>query len=135
MKIDEIDEKILSILKKNSRTSNVEISKIIELTEGAVRHRIDRLLSDGVIERFTIDSKEKYQIAVVMVKAKAGTKLMMKEIKGLRISKDSYEVSGDYDGCLIIEGENLKDVDSKIDKIRKLKSVADTKTFIAMKKW
>jgi len=122
-------------LKKNSRTSNVEISKIIELTEGAVRHRIDRLLSDGVIERFTIDSKEKYQIAVVMVKAKAGTKLMMKEIKGLRISKDSYEVSGDYDGCLIIEGENLKDVDSKIDKIRKLKSVADTKTFIAMKKW
>ncbi|MEK6982584.1 MAG: Lrp/AsnC family transcriptional regulator [Candidatus Micrarchaeota archaeon] len=136
MKIDDIDRKIISLLKINSRISNVELAKEVNLTEGAVRRRIEQLLNNKIIRNFTIDVDEHEEnFAVVMVKAKAETKKMMHDIISLNLVKEAYEISGDYDGCIIISAENLEAIDTKIDKIRHLKSVKDTKTFISLKKY
>lgn len=135
MRLDEKDEKILSMLKQNARTPNVEIAKAVDLTEGAVRHRIEVLTKSGAITRFTIDTVGANYYGVVMLKAKSETKKMMADIGAAKIAKDAYEISGEYDGCLIVEGSSLEDVDEKIDKIRKIKSVADTRTFISLKRW
>jgi DNA-binding Lrp family transcriptional regulator len=135
MRLDETDEKILSMLKQNARTPNVEIAKAVGLTEGAVRHRIDVLTKNGAITRFTIETSGGTYYGIVMLKAKAETKKMMADIGSAKIAKDAYEISGEYDGCLIIEGPSLEEVDEKIDKIRKIKSVADTRTFISLKRW
>ena len=138
MRHDLIDEKIIGMLRTNSRTSNVEISKSVGLTEGAVRHRIETLVKGGAISRFTIEtgsaSGTSY-FGVVMLKAKHETKKMMAEIAHAKISRESYEISGEYDGCIILEGASLTEVDSKIDRLRKLRDVADTKTFIVLRKW
>ncbi len=135
MRIDEKDEKIISMLMNNARTPNVEIANAIGLTEGAVRHRIDVLTKNGTITRFTVETSGAAYYGVVMLKAKQETKRMMADIGTTKIAKDAYEISGEYDGCLIIEGSSLEEVDSKIDKIRKIKSVADTRTFISLKRW
>lgn len=135
MRIDEKDEKILSMLKDNARTPNVEIANAIGLTEGAVRHRIDVLTKNGTITRFTIETAGAAYYGVVMLKAKQETKKMMADIGATKIAKDAYEISGEYDGCLIVEGSSLEEVDEKIDKIRKIKSVADTRTFISLRRW
>lgn len=135
MRIDEKDEKIISMLKENARTPNVEIADAIGLTEGAVRHRIEVLTKNGTITRFTIETSGAAYYGVIMLKAKQETKRMMADIGATKIAKDAYEISGEYDGCLIIEGSSLEEVDEKIDKIRKIKSVADTRTFISLKRW
>lgn len=135
MRLDDIDEKILSILRKNARTPNVEIARIVGLTEGAIRHRIERLISDKIIERFTIETSNATNYGVVMTKAKHETKKMMADVAAAHIAKEAYEISGEYDGCFVIEGATLEEVDSKVDMIRKIKSVADTRTFISFKKW
>ena len=135
MKLDEIDEKILSILKENARTPNVEIAKVVNLTEGAVRHRIEMLIRNQIIERFTIETSGASYFGVVMAKAKHETKKMMADITNAKIAKEGYETSGEYDGCIILEGTSLDEIDKKVDLIRKLKSVADTRTFISFKKW
>ena len=49
--------------------------------------------------------------------------------------KLTKKVSGDFDGCLIIEGESIEAIDDEIDKIRKLKSVSDTKTYVVLRKY
>ena len=135
MKLDDKDEKILSMLRKNARTSNVEVAKAVELTEGAVRNRIDHLVKDGVIRRFTIETSGGASYGIVMLKAKGETKKMMTELSSAGLASEAYEISGEYDGCAILEGATLEEVDAKIDAIRKLKSVADTKTFIPFRKW
>lgn len=135
MRIDEKDEKIISLLKKNARTPNVEIAKEVGLTEGAVRHRIEQLLGSGAIARFTIEASGASYYGIIMLKAKHETKKMMADISASGIAHESYEIAGEYDGCLIIEGSSLEEVDNKIDKIRKIKSVADTKTFVSLKRW
>lgn len=135
MKRDDVDDKILGMLKSNSRSTNVEIAKAVGLTEGAVRNRIDHLVKNKVISRFTIETSSGTYFGIVMVKAKHETKKMMAEIQEAKIAKESYEISGDYDGCVILEGVSLEEIDKKIDEIRKLVDVQDTKTFISFKKW
>ena len=133
--VDSIDQKILAVLKKDSRTSNTSIAKQVGLTEGAVRARITKMLKQKVIERFTIEANEGKNFAIVMVNAKSSTKDVMRELAKLHISEHAYEISGAYDGCLIIEGESIDAIDEKIDQIRALKSVEDTQTFIVLRKW
>ncbi|MBU0532889.1 Lrp/AsnC family transcriptional regulator [Candidatus Micrarchaeota archaeon] len=135
MKVDNKDKLILDLLSKNSRISNVEIAKKLDLTEGAVRSRIKKLTKSGVIKKFTIEFSEASYFAVVMIKSRGDTKKMMKDIASLNLHKDAYEISGQFDGCIILQGTSVEVLDAKIDKLRKVKGVADTSTFISFKQW
>ena len=54
--IDEIDEKILAILREDSRTSFVEIAKVVHLSEAAIRRRVANLIKISAISKFTIET-------------------------------------------------------------------------------
>jgi Lrp/AsnC family transcriptional regulator of lysine biosynthesis len=136
MKPDETDEKIIELLKLDARASNVAIAKKLGLTEGAVRWRIKRLVEGGVVRRFTVElSGGGSNFAVLMVKCKGETKKMMAAVSSLKIHRDAYEISGEYDGCVILEGASVEEIDRKIDAIRKLREVADTRTYISFRRW
>jgi Lrp/AsnC family transcriptional regulator, regulator for asnA, asnC and gidA len=47
--VDPVDRKIIAILQQDGRTSNVEISRRIGVSEATVRKRLDRLLAESVI--------------------------------------------------------------------------------------
>ncbi|HLD59754.1 MAG TPA: Lrp/AsnC family transcriptional regulator [Candidatus Bilamarchaeaceae archaeon] len=135
MKTDEKDKNIISILKQNSRESNISIAKKIGLTEGAVRSRINKLVENKTIQKFTIETNSGSIFGIVMIKAEKSVKALLGEVEDSKIAKESYEISGDYDACVVLEGESLQDIDGKIDELRKLKSVADTRTYISFKKY
>ena len=135
MKLDDKDKQILLLLRKNSRAANTEIAKSISLTEGAVRHRINMLITSGMIKKFTIEASSESEVfGLVMIKTKGDIKKAMHEVAALKVADDVYEISGEFDGCAIMEAPNLEELDKKIDEIRKLKNIADTKTFISLKK-
>lgn len=50
----ELDERIVRELRADPRQSNVALGRKVDLSEGAVRRRIDNLLATGSI-RFTVD--------------------------------------------------------------------------------
>jgi Lrp/AsnC family leucine-responsive transcriptional regulator len=54
MKIDEIDRKILRLLIDNGRLSYVDLGKELGLSRVAVRERINQLMVEEVIEKFTV---------------------------------------------------------------------------------
>lgn len=136
MKFDDKDKLLLEMLKENARMTNTELSRHLGMTEGAVRSRIKRLLESGAIRKFTIESSAEAQsYAVVMAKAKTETKKMMKEITSRNLHSDAYEISGEYDGCIILSGSSIEEIDKKIDVIRKLPSVSETRTFISFGRW
>jgi len=132
MKLDVVDERIIEMLKKDSRSSNVAIAKALGITEGAVRWRIRKLVENKTIRRFTVEvSGSAATYAILMVKAKGETKRMMAAVSALHVHSDAYEISGEYDGCIVLEGSSVEDIDRKIDVIRKSPEVADTRTFIS----
>ena len=136
MKNNPKDAKLIELLKKNSRASNTELAREVGLSEGAVRQRIKSLIERGTIKRFTIETGSAGgNQAVVLVKAKGNTKRMMKQLSGLIGVKHAYEISGSYDACIIITADNMENLDTNIDLIRSIPSVADTRTFISLKEW
>jgi Lrp/AsnC family transcriptional regulator, leucine-responsive regulatory protein len=54
MKIDDTDRKILNLLTKNGRISYVDISKELKISRVSIRDRVENLLNNGVIEKFSV---------------------------------------------------------------------------------
>src|SRR5579875_1453954 len=54
--VDQIDEKIISMLKEDGRKAFVDIAKVINLSEAAVRRRVANLTRLGIISKFTIET-------------------------------------------------------------------------------
>jgi len=66
--IDRLDDRIMEILKKDSRRPFVEIANELEVSEGTIRSRVKKLLDEGVIQAFTIKTSSKNVKALVEVK-------------------------------------------------------------------
>lgn len=47
--MDELDRKIINILEENGRASNARIARAVGVSEGTVRRRLNRLITDSVI--------------------------------------------------------------------------------------
>jgi len=53
--LDRIDYQILDILQKNGRIPYRELGRKVGLTRQAVTRRVNRMIRDGYIKRFTVD--------------------------------------------------------------------------------
>lgn len=61
IKMDEVDNEILNLLKKDARMSIVAISKEVNMSRPSVKERIERLVENGVIDQFTIKLGKKFR--------------------------------------------------------------------------
>src|SRR5919204_5732789 len=53
LRVDSIDQRIISQLVTNARASYADIGKVVGLSAPAVKRRVDRLLDTGVLRGFT----------------------------------------------------------------------------------
>lgn len=132
--MDEIDKKIIKILRKNSRTPITVIARETKLTEGAVRYRINNMLKKGDIKSFTIETREEIgAIVLVSTKPEIETEEVSKTIKTIPDVTDVYEVSGDYDVICMVKKGSVRDVNDTIEKIRAVEGVIETITCLILR--
>ena len=129
--MDEIDAKILGILKRNARTKYVKIAEAVGLTEGAVRRRMRELVKQGVIRKFTIETAVELEGIVLVRTEPTRTGKATKEIR--RIADRVFETSGDYDIAALIQAQTMAELNQKIDEIRRLPDVLTTNTLVKLK--
>lgn len=127
--MDEIDHKILEILRENARTTNQDMAKIVKLTEGAVRNRIKRLVLTGVIKRFTIITEATQPEAIVLIKTQTkGSKEILRRIR--RHTNRLFETAGEYDVAGFITAESIAKINATIDRVRGVEGVISTATLL-----
>jgi DNA-binding Lrp family transcriptional regulator len=134
--VDEIDEKILTILEENARMTYVEIGNLVGLSEGAVRNRIQSLVADKVIKRFTIEKSISHGIralTMIAVEPSIPTFEVSKKVNMLEGVERIYEVTGEYDIVLVSHGSNIESINKVIEDIRKIKGVEKTNTIIVLR--
>ena len=56
MKLDQTDKKIIQLLGADARMSNNQMAKVIGVTEGTVRNRIQKLIKNKVIKISVINN-------------------------------------------------------------------------------
>ena len=136
--MDDTDKSIIEILKHDGRATYSDIGKRIDLSEGAVRKRIKSLVDTGVIRRFTvkvglIEGAE--AIALLSVDPSSPTSEVSKALKQFSNVETVYEITGEYDIAVTMSGLNITEVNECLEKIRRLKGVANTNTMIVLRSW
>ncbi len=127
--MDEIDYKILKILRLNARTTNSNIAVSVKLTEGAVRNRIKRLLEAGVIKRFTIETEPEQVEAIVLIKRQTkGSKDILERMR--KYADRLYETAGEHDVAAYLSAENVRDINENVDRLRSIAGVISTVTLL-----
>ena len=135
MRKDKIDESVLEFLRKDSRESFVEIGKKLKLSESAIRHRVKNMVGSGTITKFTIEEGGGQPEALVMVSADSSIDTSKVSLKLTKLSaiKKIYEITGQYDICVIIQAPSINEINACIDDLRKITGVTDTNTVIILK--
>ena len=133
---DKTDEKILEFLQKDSRESFVEIGKKLKLSESAVRRRVKNMVDNRTIEKFTVqigEANNTSAIVLVSVDSSIDTSKVSAKLTKLNAVKTVYEITGQYDICVIVSAPNITEINKCIDDLRKISGVIDTNTVIILK--
>lgn len=133
VKLDDIDTKILKIINEDVRTSYRQISRDLDISVGTVHNRIDKMVKNGVIKKFSpvINHRKLGYVltSIIGVRVKGG-KLENWENK-MTYNKNVvgiYDVTGEYDAFLIAKFRDTDELDTFIKDILKEPGVERTYT-------
>jgi len=132
---DQIDDHILEFLRNDSRKSFVEIGKKLKLSESAIRHRVKNMVDSGTITKFTIEEGGGQPEALVLVSADSSIDTSKVSLKLTKLNgvKKIYEITCQYDICVIVQAPTISEINKCIDDLRKIPGVTDTNTVIILK--
>jgi DNA-binding Lrp family transcriptional regulator len=133
--IDHLDDKIIDILKKDSRKPFVEIANELNVSEGTIRSRVKKLFEDGVIQSFTIKTSSKNVKAIIEVKidVNVNTSDVASRISQYDGVSEVYEVTGEEDIVAIIDVTSSPQLNDIIEQIRRFDNVQSTRTRLILK--
>jgi Lrp/AsnC family transcriptional regulator, regulator for asnA, asnC and gidA len=134
--LDSTDEKIVQLLRDDSRKSFVDIGDQIGLSESAVRRRVKNLMDSGLIKRFTIEigtDNKTSAITFVSVDSHMETDIICARLKELDGVEVIYEITGQYDIAVIIAAPTIAEINKCVDNLRKIEGVSDTNTVIVLR--
>jgi len=137
--IDDIDRVILEMLQEDARTSFKNIAQRVGVSEATIFVRVKKLLSKGVIDRFTaILSAElvgKGLTAFVLIDA--DPKKLDSVFNALTNIGDIYEiydVTGSYYAIVKIRTSDREGLKEAIDKIGLIDGITRTETAIVLRR-
>lgn len=134
--VDEVDMKILELLKENSRSTYVEIGKTLGLSEGTVRNRVQALTESGVIKKFTLEVSLSVGVrALIMISVdpqKPTLEISDKVLKLPGVEK-IYEVTGEYDVVTVVSSSSIEGLNQTVEAIRVIEGVERTNTIIVLR--
>lgn len=111
MDIDDKDRKIIEVLKQNSRKPIREIAKITKIRPSTVHQRIQKLIDNRVIEKFTIKLNNKAvgeNFIVFMLVKGTTTEYIDNKVLNNKHVKEVFGITGEYD---LIVKLKFKDID------------------------
>lgn len=131
MELDKNDQKIIEILKENSRLSSREVSEKTGIRPSTVHARIQRLAKEGIIEKFSLklnnDLLGKNFVVYLFVETK-------ENIPNKTFSNNSieevYGVTGEYDLVMKCRFSNISEFNKFIIEFRKLQMIGKTLTMV-----
>ena len=128
--MDDLDYRILNILRRDARTPYTEIAEAVGTSEGTIRNRVERMLEDGAIERFTVATRTGNVKAMVEVgvAVDVDTRAVSDEMADWEAVDYVWQVSGEEDIVLVVDAADTDALNDLITRARELDEVVSTKT-------
>jgi len=129
--IDMLDMKILKALQVDARKPVIQIAREVGANEATVRRRIDKLMKQGIIERFTVVLD--YHKLGRIIKAFIGLKVQPAKLKEIvdHLSRHPdiqvlYRTSGDTDIFAEVIFEKMEDLKDFLEKELRIDGILGT---------
>ena len=128
--MDDLDRRILDVLRRDSRTPYTEIAAQVGTSEGTVRNRVENLVEEDTIERFTVTTRTGNIKAMieVSVAVDVDTSAVSERMTEWPEVDFVWQVSGEEDVVLIVDAADTGAVNGLITQARELDDVVSTKT-------
>jgi DNA-binding Lrp family transcriptional regulator len=128
--MDDLDRRILNVLRRDSRTPYTEIADQVGTSEGTVRNRVEQLIEDGTIERFTVTTRTGNVKAMVEVgvAVDVDTSAVSKRMAEWPEVDFVWQISGEQDVVLVVDAADTGAVNALITEARELDEVVSTTT-------
>ena len=136
MKITEADEQLLSLLREDARASTAQIARRLDLSRTTVATRLDRLIAEGIIRKFTIltRSAEQAGVRAVMTVELQGSlsRQVIRAMGAIPEVVSLHSTNGAWDLVAEIRAADLRDFDRVLRAIRDIPGVLNSETSILL---
>ena len=135
--MDELDQEILTILRRDARTPYTEIADEVGTSEGTIRNRVERMVESGVIERFTVATRTGNVKAMIEISVDVNvhTGGLTGEMAEWNQVDFVWQVSGEEDIVLVVDAADTADLNELISRARELEEVVSTKIRLILDEW
>lgn len=131
--LDDLDHRLISLLRTNSRTPVAVLSRELGVNRSTVTSRIERLVGSGVIEGFTLRlsndvDRDAVRGVTTVVTVPSEGQDVVREIRGYPEVERLHSTTGAWDLVVQLRCRSLSEFDLVLERIRSLPGVRDTQT-------
>ncbi len=135
--LDDLDRRLLSLLRANSRESVVNLARRLGVTRATVDSRLKRLVDSGVIVGFSVRVRDPAAASVVravMLIAVEGrnTREVIRSLRGVPQIAALHTTNGRWDLVAEISCDGLASFDETLGTIRGIDGIRDSETSILL---
>src|SRR3954465_7590907 len=132
--MDEIDQKIVALLRQNARRSFQDIGSRVALSAPAVKRRVDRLEADGVIRSYAavIDPAamgwHTHAVVALYCEGRMSGTEVRDAIEPIPEVESAYTVAGEASAILHVRAADTQHLEEALERIRDTAGVRRTHT-------
>lgn len=140
MQLDDVDRRILEILRRDGRAPVSQIAEAVRLSPAPVARRIERLRREGVIRGFVAlidDHKAGGLEAFTEIRLSGSTETgeLAELVKEIPEVQEFFTIAGDPDAMVRMRVRDVDHLQRVVNAMRSTGKVTGTKTLIAMYRW
>lgn len=136
--MDTTDQQLLSLLRKDARTSVATLSKKLGVSRGTVTNRLTKLEDAGVIVGYTVRLRPDAQpneISASMSVEVGGneSRAVIASLLGEPGVATLHDTNGRWDLLAELRAANLEELSKVLERIRLIRGISNTETSIHLK--
>jgi DNA-binding Lrp family transcriptional regulator len=139
-KMDDMDQRLIGLLRTNSRMSVAELAKRLKVSRGTVTNRMARLEADGTISGYTVRLRPDAQpneIHAWMSIAVEGnqTRKVVASLLGEPGVDSLHDTNGRWDLLAGLRAASLGELSTVLERIRLIRGIQSTETSIHLQRY
>jgi DNA-binding Lrp family transcriptional regulator len=136
--VDNIDHRILDLLRLNARSGYGDIGGVVGLSASAVKRRVDRLVADGVIRAFTIqidpaiEGQGTEAYVELFCRGTVAPAELKRILSGVPEVVDAGTVTGSADAIVHMRSRDIPSLELALERVRVAPNVDHTRSAIVL---
>ena len=135
--MDDIDRRLLGLLRVNARASVASMAKALHVARGTVQNRIARLEREGTIVGYTVRLRpdvEEQRIRALTTIAVEGNRgeAVLRALRGDPAVEALHTTNGRWDIVAELRADSLEAFDKVLGRIRRVEGIASTETSLLL---